>query len=179
MNEAQSEYERWMRPIEERLMRTVWRIVRDPDDAEDAFQQALEKIWRQWGQVRRHPNPPALIMTIGANAAYDHLRKRSRRAAHEIPDLEMDRHLSHAPGADRRLEGEQTRSMIHDAIGELPMMQRSTITLRLFAELSYGEIARALGCSEVTARTHFMRALQRLRSQLAPLNPLAREEAKS
>ena len=41
MNDRQQEYERLIAPIEARMMRAVWRISRDPNDAEDAFQEAL------------------------------------------------------------------------------------------------------------------------------------------
>jgi RNA polymerase sigma factor (sigma-70 family) len=171
----QSEYERWVRPIEPRMMRAVWRILRDPDDADDAFGQALENIWRRWPKIRRHPNPPALIMTICVHAAYDHLRKRIRRAGHEVSNLEPERHLCTDPAPDQLAVAGETRAMIYDAISQLPTRQRIAVSLRLLADLSYDAIAQALGCSEVTARTHTMRALHRLRSQLADLRPEARK----
>jgi RNA polymerase sigma factor (sigma-70 family) len=178
MDDPSSEYERWVRPIEQRMMRAVWRIVRDPDDAEDAFQQALETVWRRWSSVRRHPNPPALIMTICVHAAYDHLRKRARRAGHEVVTENMEHHAGAVPLANEQLAAAETQAKIYAAIGQLPPMQRSTVTLRLLADLSYDAIAQSLGCSETTARTHFMRAVQKLRSQLAPLDPEAGKESR-
>jgi DNA-directed RNA polymerase specialized sigma24 family protein len=79
MNDDRPEYERLIAPIEDRMIRSVWRIVRDPDDAEDAFQDALLMVWKRWGQVRRHPNPHALVLRICINAAHDMLRRRARR----------------------------------------------------------------------------------------------------
>ena len=179
MDDRQGEYERWVRPIERRMMQAVWRIVRDPDEAEDTFQQAMETIWRRWHRVLRHPNPPALMMTICVNAAYDQLRKRSRRAGHEVSDVDPDRHSCTKPLADDRLAAGETRAAIYGAISQLPTRQRMAVSLRLLADLSYDAIAQALGCSEVTARSNCMRALHKLRGQLADLRPEAREEVPS
>ncbi|MBZ5544338.1 MAG: hypothetical protein LAO07_11760, partial [Acidobacteriia bacterium] len=71
MNDQRPEYERLIAPIEDRMIRSVWRIVRDPTDAEDALQDALLTVWKRWGPVRRHPNPHALALRICINAAHD------------------------------------------------------------------------------------------------------------
>ena len=65
-------------PMEARMMRSIWRIVRNADLAEDTLQDALAVIWKKRHQVRRHPNPPALILKICLNAAYDSLRRLER-----------------------------------------------------------------------------------------------------
>ena len=66
MNDRQQEYERLIAPIEVRMMRTVWRISRDPNDAEDAFQEALLTVWKRWDRIVTHSNPHALILHICA-----------------------------------------------------------------------------------------------------------------
>ena len=71
-------YESLIRPVERRLIRSIWRVVQNPDDADDALQDALQRIWKRRLQVARHPNPPALILRIGVNAAHDVLRRRMR-----------------------------------------------------------------------------------------------------
>ena len=48
--DQRSEYERLIAPIENRMIRCVWRIVRDPDDAEDALQDALLTVWKRGGR---------------------------------------------------------------------------------------------------------------------------------
>ena len=110
-------------------------------------------------------------MTICIHAAYDCLRKRRRHAGREIPDERLERHPAYQPSADEMLDACQTREMIYGAIRLLPQKQRTTVTMRLLAELSYDAIAQALGCSETTARTHFMRALVKLRDHLKSLRP--------
>src|SRR5512141_1924911 len=79
MDQRQLEYERLIAPIEARLIRTIWGIVRDPADAEDALQEALAVIWRRWDRLQAHPNPEALVLRICINAAHDALRRKYRR----------------------------------------------------------------------------------------------------
>ena len=65
MNDRESDYERLISPIEDKMIGCVWRIVRDPDDADDAFQEAMATIWRRWDVVLRHPNPQAHLHQCG------------------------------------------------------------------------------------------------------------------
>ena len=40
-------YDRFIRPNEGQMTRVVWRIVRNPEDAEDTLQDALSTIWKK------------------------------------------------------------------------------------------------------------------------------------
>ena len=85
------DYDSLIKPLEPRMMRTIWRILREKPAAEDALQDALAVIWKKRGTVARHPNPPALILRITIASAVDSLRKTRRRLRHEVPGLPKDR----------------------------------------------------------------------------------------
>lgn len=176
MSGEQSDYESLIRPIEEKMIRSVWRIVRDPDDFEDAFQEALATVWKRLDKIRRHPNPQALILRICVNAAYDVLRKkarlRRREALAEIPENIPDQ----TPSTVERLAGEGDQREILAAIGQLPRAQAEAVLMRFVQEMSYPEIAQALGCTESAARQSIFRARGRLGALLAHLAPLAPRE---
>jgi len=55
------DYDRFIHPIEDRIIRCIWRIVRDEHDAEDALQDVLTQIWNRRKRVFKHPNPTALL----------------------------------------------------------------------------------------------------------------------
>src|SRR5512139_3162144 len=61
-------------PMQPRMMRSIWRIVRDADLAEDCLQDALAAIWKKRTRICRHPNPQALMLKICLDAACDGLR---------------------------------------------------------------------------------------------------------
>ena len=48
-------YDELIAPMEGTMMRSIWRIVRNADLAEDSLQDALTVIWKKRLQIRRHP----------------------------------------------------------------------------------------------------------------------------
>jgi RNA polymerase sigma-70 factor (ECF subfamily) len=58
-----------------------------------------------------------------------------------------------------RLDAEQLRPELADALDRLPAGQREAVELRIVSALSYEEVAESLGCSPVAARIRVMRAL--------------------
>jgi RNA polymerase sigma-70 factor (ECF subfamily) len=153
------------------MMRSIWRIVRQREAAEDALQDALAVIWKKRDKVARHPNPQALILRISVAAAYDAVRKVRRRLSHEIPGLPDDRADKSVPPVTRDAEDRSLRAAILEAIGRLPKRQATAVLLRIVEDQPYEEIARAMGCSETTARVHVLRAKAALARRLSRLRP--------
>lgn len=159
------------------MTRSVWRIVRDRDDFEDAFQEALATVWKKLDHIRRHPNPHALILRICVNASYDVLRKKSRQRRREELDAVPVDFPDQAPSAADLLHSSEEQAQIYQAIGQLPRNQAEAVLMRFAQELPYSDIAQALGCSEVAARKHVERARTRLVKLLAHLAPFPAQEA--
>lgn len=72
-----------------------------------------------------------------------------------------------SPGADRIAESAQTRRCLETAICRLPADQRAALLMREVEEMSYAEIARALGVREGTVKSRLARARDALRQVLA------------
>jgi RNA polymerase sigma factor (sigma-70 family) len=171
MESREFDYDALVRPLEPRMMRSIWRIVRERQAAEDALQDALTVVWRKRRTVARHPNPQALILRIAVSAAYDAVRKSRRRLGHEVPGPAGDRADGSAPPVTKELEDCGLRDAILGAIARLPRRQTTAVLLRIVEERPYEEIALAMGCSEPTARVHVMRGKTALAKMLARLGP--------
>jgi len=161
------DYDELVRPLESRMMRTIWRIVRQREAAEDALQDALATIWKKRDAVARHPNPQALILRISVAAAIDALRKSRRRLRHEIPGLPDGRESDPSSPVTKEAEDRGLRTAILEAIGRLPGRQAMAVLLHVVEEQSYEEIARSMECSETTVRVHVMRGKANLARRLA------------
>lgn len=177
MHKADQDYDRVIAPLEGQMIRAVWGITQNPEDAEDAFQEALAKIWRQWSRVCRHPNPRALILRICVNCAYDILRKNSRRRRREI--LAALKPAKAARRPDEHAAAQEDTSAVMRAIAQLSRHQAVAVTMRLVQGEPYSAIAQILGCTDVTARKHVARGRARLQQTLAGLAPKPPEESQS
>ena len=149
-----------------RMLRTIWRVVRDPDLAQDALQDALTTLWRKLPAIARHPNPDAFVLRVCLDAACDQLRAHLRRRRRDVALDDLPR--SSVPQAAAREPVVQDEVL--RAIGRLRRAQATAILLRALHEESYETIARALGCSEVTARVHVLHAREKLRTWLSDLH---------
>ena len=160
----QDEYEHLIGPIEGRMIHSMWRILGDPDDADEALQDALAAVWQRLARVRSHPNPHALVLRMCANAAYDKLRRRRRRREVSLaPDDPEDPSLS----AQERLARSERQAQVREAISQLSRKQAVAVLMRDAQDQSYESIAHALGCRQATSRKHVARARARLRGLLA------------
>ncbi|MCP4219962.1 MAG: RNA polymerase sigma factor [bacterium] len=166
-------YESLIQPVEDRMTRTIWRIVRDREEALDTLQEALATIWKKMDYVCEHPNPHALILKICIDASYDSLRKHRRRDRNEEKpaDEMIKRQSTNTNSPYRQLVLKQTETEILNAIGRLPKKQAVSILMRIVQDESYETIAQTLGCAETTVRIHVNRGRVKLREQLSHLNP--------
>jgi RNA polymerase sigma factor (sigma-70 family) len=164
-----SGYDALIRPIQDQMLRSIWRITRVAEDAEDALQESLTIIWKRRARIERHPHPQALILRICVNCACDVLRARLRRVSRETALVEPDAiHAKDCP-VDQVLHKEELHDDLARALGRLPKQQTTAILMRYILEFPYQEIGEALGCSERTARVHVNRARKKLSRLLAHL----------
>jgi RNA polymerase sigma factor (sigma-70 family) len=176
VEDSEGIYEELIAPMEARMIRSIWRVVRSPEMAEDALQDALAVVWKKIHLIRRHPNPPALILKICLNAAYDSLRRCKHFRHHEEISVLDDMPGPSGRGALQRLSARETEEEVLRAIGRLPRKQATAILMRILDEEPFEVIAGALGCSEITARIHVSKGRARLQRWLAHLGPSFRKE---
>ena len=144
------------------LLSFITRMVRDSTEAEDLFQEVWVAVWakRRSFDVSRRFTP--WMYRIAANRCADARRRRMVRV-HRTLRLTQPQPQPLPDGAEQ----EEALAAADAAILTLPEAQREVAVLRLFASLGYAEIARVLGVSESTARSHMSLALRTLRRDLA------------
>ncbi|MCG8339584.1 MAG: RNA polymerase sigma factor [Proteobacteria bacterium] len=166
--ESNELYEQLLAPVKDQMIRTVTRIVRDPDDAADVFQEVLVVIWHKLDVILQHPNPQGYILRVCITRSYDALRKKLRRQRFEI-HLETLKSIF-LPNQNRDFENSfSNNNTIQAAISMLPPKQGQAILLRAVDGCEYETIADILECSVSTARSHFSKGKARLEKQLLRL----------
>jgi RNA polymerase sigma-70 factor (ECF subfamily) len=164
-------YGTFIDPVEDRMIRCVWRITRNAQDAEDAMQTALLAIWAHRHRVARHAAPPALILKMCADAACSVARRRARDRRRTVPHDPSCEPIDGAQSPWLALARRELADELLAAIHRLSQRQAVAIMLRALDDLPYDQIAAAMDCAEVTARKHVARARNHLRAVLAKHDP--------
>ena len=144
--------------------RVALRVVGDREDAADAAQDALVKVWRH-AATAPAGHERAWVARVARNAALDLLRRRAVRPRPLMGDALVD-DVSTTPLPDDVSESSELRREIEAAIGQLDEPFRSIIVLREIEGLAYNEIADALDLPLNTLKVYLHRARRRLQAAL-------------
>jgi RNA polymerase sigma-70 factor (ECF subfamily) len=141
------------------------RIVRDPNLAEDAVQDAFLAIWR--GAARFVPERAGAlswIMTLVHRRAVDVVRREQRRRADTLDDAPDGSEGSAEDAAWLQFE----RERVQTALRRLPDQQRETLELAYYGGFTQQELAERLGRPLGTIKSQMFAALRNLREILEP-----------
>jgi len=143
-------------------------ILRDPDRAQDAVQEALVLAWRHIRALRDPGAWDAWLYRLTVRACYRSARTVRRRdlvELHVMPDLE--------PASDPDFSLLVVdRDQIGRAMGRLPVDQRAVMTLHFYLDLPLTEAADILGIPIGTAKSRLHRGLETLRTAMSAAEPV-------
>jgi RNA polymerase sigma-70 factor (ECF subfamily) len=153
MNEAQR-----LVDLIPRLRRYARALVNDRASADDLVQDTLERAWAKLHLYRRGTDLRAWLFTVMHNV---HVNKvRSARATDPLDD-EMPELAQRAAQGDSLVVRDLDR-----AIARLPDEQRAVLLLVTLEEMSYDQVARALGIPIGTVMSRLSRAREKLRAMM-------------
>jgi RNA polymerase sigma-70 factor (ECF subfamily) len=169
-------FEAVVRRYQRRVYGVALRIVRAHDVADDVAQEAFVRAWRSLDRFDLGRPFGPWVCRIAANLAVNHVR--SPRAREEgLPNGHAETPSGDPDPLGAALDAE-ARRVLDEAVAGLPPEQRAVFVLRAVEEMSYAEIAGALGISPGTVMSRLFRARERLARALAPyLGPAVRRKA--
>ena len=152
----------------DRLWAVALRTMRDPEEAADALQDALISAFRAAGSFRAESAVTTWLHRIVVNACLDRIRRRKSRPTVALPEQ--------GPGepVERRdqISERDTSMVVEAALAQLPIEQRSAITLVDLEGYSVADSAQILGVAEGTIKSRCARGRARLAILLGHLrNP--------
>lgn len=168
--------ERWEGP----LRSFAHRYLLNATDSDEVVEETFVRIYHKRADFVPGSNFSAWIFTIAANLCRHRLRWRRRHPSEsiDIPDEDGSPGLGStlpAGGDDPSVatESNERIAALRAAVDTLPHDQRTVFLLHSYENLSYREIAAAVGCSERGVETRLYRARQALRDKLANLLAIA------
>jgi RNA polymerase sigma-70 factor (ECF subfamily) len=155
----------------QRAYRLAWSILRDAEEARDLSQEAFIRVYQSAASFRGQARFSTWFYRLLVNLCLDHRRRHrwwrtlfaAGGGADEAAGSLVDRQPAPVDHPLEALDKEQMMRRLWAAVDRLSPRQRAAIILQVQEELSTGEIAAVLKCSEATVRVHLHRALTVLR----------------
>jgi len=136
----------------------------DAQLAEDCFQETFLRAWRSRRSFRSGRRLAPWLYRIALNVARDALARRGRD---RVLPLEGDPAPDPQPSPPEQAARADTLARVREGIAALPDAERIVVELRLYAGLTFSEIATAMETPVTTARSRMVYAIRRLRPLLA------------
>ncbi len=156
-----------------RFRRLAMRWLRNPEDAEDAVQDAVLSAFKHVARFERRAQMSTWLMAIVINAVRMQLRRRPRQQILSLDQPAKDDQFTIAdliadpgPTPEQTLEQCELRALVAKVAGSLSTAQRAAMQLRDWDDLSTSEAAEALGVPVGTLKAQLARGRAKLTRRL-------------
>ena len=160
---------------QDRMWAVALRIMRNPEDAADALQDAYIAAFRRAASFRGESQVTSWLHRVVVNACLDRLRNMRLRETKPLPD-NLDRSRRMGVITKDPVEMTEQRSVVAAALGTLNADQRAALVLVDMEGYSVEEASQILGCAPGTVKSRCARGRARL---LPLLSHLKQAEAES
>ena len=164
-----------VRAYDKSVLRLAINLLRSPEDAQDVYQEAFLRVYRNLNSFRFDCSFHTWLYRIVTNLCLDHMRKRKvrREESSQVEGLDgpVDRMDTFQ---ESRADGDPQRSMfsgelrrgIEKALSELTVRERMVFELRHYQGMKLRDIGETLGTTEEAAKNCLFRATQKMRVAL-------------
>jgi RNA polymerase sigma factor (sigma-70 family) len=150
-------------PFKDKLFRLAKRLLVSTEEAEDATQEILVKLWSKNENLEHYNSVEAVAMTMTKNYCLDQLK--SKRASNL--KIEHTNFSDKESGLDKRVEDKDSLEWVEKIINQLPEQQRLIIQLRDIEQCEFLEIAQILEMNETAIRVALSRARKTIREYMS------------
>ena len=155
------------------IFRFCRRAMPTREDAEDATMEIFMKLREKLGQYDTSRSFSAWLYKVAANHCWDLLRRRKARHDKDMEDVEEIPLEAPEPNQLERLIEERSGEEVRKALDTLGARARMALVMRYYSDMSYDEIADALGVRRPFVGVVLLRARHELRQALQGTGALA------
>lgn len=159
-------FESLLRRYEKRVLALTGRMCRNPEDAQEAAQEAFLAAWQGLPSFRGDASFSTWLYRLASNACVDLLRREGRHSGAAGPSLN-DEEISldvpdTAPSPHEAAERKELREQIEAGLQSLSPEHRQVLILREIHQLSYEEISQSLALDLGTVKSRINRGRKQL-----------------
>ncbi|NIO48166.1 MAG: sigma-70 family RNA polymerase sigma factor [Candidatus Aminicenantes bacterium] len=156
-----------------KIFSLAYQYTKNAEDAEDILQEAFIKAYRSLHRfnIKNGNSFSPWLCRIGINCSIDHLRRNKIRKEKDMIVNNMENLTSY--DADSNPENtsaqREIREKIDQTLNKLSGQQKIIFILRHYQQLTTGEIAEYLNCSEGSVKRQLFRAVSAMKVHLKGL----------
>lgn len=158
----QNEFVNLVLPFKSKIFRLAKRLLISVEEAEDAIQEIMEKLWKKNSDLQQYKSVEALAMTMTKNFCLDQLK--SKRA--QNLQLVHSNYAENNSGLQKNIEDKDSLSWVEKIVSQLPAQQRLIIQLRDIEQLEFDEIAEITEMNATAIRVALSRARKTIRETM-------------
>jgi RNA polymerase sigma factor (sigma-70 family) len=155
------------------IFRFCRRAMPTREDAEDATMEIFMKLRDKLSQYDQTRSFTAWLYKVAANHCWDMLRRRKLRQGKETEDVDEMPLEAPEPSQLEKLIEERTSEEVRKALDKLGVRARMALVMRYYSDMSYDEIADALGVRRAFVGVVLLRARHDLRQAIGEKSLLA------
>ncbi|NQZ44472.1 MAG: RNA polymerase sigma factor [Flavobacteriaceae bacterium] len=158
----QSEFLKVVMPFKDKLYRLAKRLLVSREEAEDATQEILMKLWSKNESIEQYKSVEAFAMTMTKNFCLDRLKSKQAGNLKLVHSNYRDENTS----LQKQLEAEDSVDWVERIMDELPEQQKMVLQLRDIEDYDFEEISEMLGMKPTAVRVTLSRARKAVREKL-------------
>jgi RNA polymerase sigma-70 factor (ECF subfamily) len=157
--ELQERQNRFVSENIRRIFAQIYRMVGNVADAQDLTQEAFIKAIQRQDQLKDEQKAAHWLSRIATNTAIDFVRRNARVTLCEIEDAPE----GHFETPEQIVLRSEQRGYLEEGLKTLSARERAALLLRDVEGLPAEEVARRMGCSKATVRSHIANARTKFR----------------
>ncbi len=150
-----------------RLHEYVFRLTLADDLTQDIVQETILDMLRLFGRLRKSDSFWPWLCGIAFNKVRSHYGRQWRHKTARLPENGPELRSEREGDVLAAVVTEELKQIVLRSIEMLEPRHRAVLTMRCYDHLSYAEIGKLMGCSEIGTRALFYRAKKALTRQLS------------
>jgi len=159
---TQTEFLNIVMPFKDKVFRLAKRLLVSTEEAEDATQEVLLKLWKNQEKIQEYKNVEAFSMTMTKNFCFDKLKSKQAQNLKIVHSNYEDGNTQ----LQKQVELNDSVSWVAKIIEDLPEQQKMIIQLRDIEDYDFDEIAKMLDMNNTAVRVNLSRARKTIREKL-------------
>ena len=159
---TQTEFLNIVMPFKDKVFRLAKRLLVSQEEAEDATQEILLKLWNNKTKMENYRNVEAFSMTMTKNFCLDKLKSKHAQNLKIVHSNYQDNNIS----LQKQIEVNDSLGWVGKIMEELPEQQKIILQLRDIEQYDFAEISKMLDMNETAIRVALSRARKTIREKL-------------